>query len=289
MGQATPGSAVRRALLSYAIFRTVIDSGPLQWAIRTGRAARVARPVTRFLTGQIVHPGATGRYRLGANGAPFHLRHGTRDVDILNEIFATSVEERSYEPPGEARRELEGKPIRVLDLGGNIGLFGLFAFQRWRVEALRSFEPDPDNAAVLRATVAANDGLPWSVEEAAISNSSGTLRFRAGLFADARAADEDEQAVQVAKVDLFERDLACTLLKIDIEGGEWSLLGDPRFREIGARAIVLEWHQRGCPESDARRTARRLLNRAGYRVVKDDAAAHGENGILWALRRHTHG
>ena len=49
------------------------------------------------------------------------------------------------------------------------------------------------------------------------------------------------------------------LVKMDIEGGEWGILADPRIAR--QRALVLEYHPRGLP-------ARR---RGGVR----DRAAHG--------------
>ena len=55
-----------------------------------------------------------------------HLRHRSRDMDILNEIFIAGT----YSPPAgiEALR-----PLRALDLGGNVGLFGAFALHVWDV------------------------------------------------------------------------------------------------------------------------------------------------------------
>ena len=110
--------------------RSMTQTAPLQYVIGTGRAARVLSPRGRFLAGQIGT--ATRRYAL-ADGH-VHIRHRSRDIAILNEIWSR----RSYSPPIEI-----GGTLDVLDLGGNIGLFGLLAFTRWDVTRLRSYEPDP--------------------------------------------------------------------------------------------------------------------------------------------------
>jgi hypothetical protein len=41
-----------------------------------------------------------------------------------------------------------GRPIRVLDLGANIGLFGAWALGRFPVESILALKPDPENASV---------------------------------------------------------------------------------------------------------------------------------------------
>jgi FkbM family methyltransferase len=275
----------RRAIRSSALLTMLVKSGPGRWAIQTERAARLVTPVQRFLIGQAIRRNAVGSYRLRASGAVVHLRHATRDVDILNEVFGVSGGALSYEPPAEISDVLDDRRIAVLDLGGNIGLFGLYALHRWDVESLTSFEPDPANSTLLRATIAANgDQSKWQLEQAAVSNAHGRLPFRAGLFAEARAARNGEPAVEVPMVDFFERGKPVDLLKVDIEGGEWAILTDARFEHVAARAIVIEWHEEGCPETDAHAAILGLLARAGYRVVKDDPAEHGGNGVLWALR-----
>ncbi len=52
-------------------------------------------------------------------------------------------------------------------------------------------------------------------------------------------------------------------MKIDIEGAEWALLADPRFRELRAPVVGLEYHaQGGAPADPAPPRARRSRTRA---------------------------
>lgn len=263
--------------------RAAVKSPAAQALIQAQRAARVTRPSAGFLAAELARRGGVGRYRLRDGSAVVYLRHGTRDVHILNEIFGGTGGELSYEPPAKVATWLDGGPIRILDAGGNIGLFGLYALRRWTVAALRSYEPDPENAALLRANIAANQGS-WDMEQVAVSNARGTLRFAAGRCADARAALDGEVSIDVPAVDLFGEDHDVDLLKLDIEGGEWAILTDPRLATLAATAIVMEWHQHLCPEPDPHAAARRLLVGAGYEIVQDEPAEHGRNGVLWAAR-----
>jgi FkbM family methyltransferase len=250
------------------------------------RAARVVTPAPRFITGQLTRRNSVGRYAIRDTASVVHLRHATRDVDILNEIFGSTGGTLAYEPPELLRNKLEAKPIQVLDFGANIGLFAVFAFQRWDVRGLISYEPDPENASLLRSTMAANSRRwAWTVEEVAVSNRNGQLRFIPGLFSEGRAADPDEQAIEVPLTDVFALGHDVDLMKIDIEGGEWAILTDPRFQQICADTITLEWHSRSCPADDPHECAVRLLDGAGFDVVQDSPAAHGGNGTLWAARR----
>ncbi len=333
----TATSIARRAVRTSPAARTVVGSPPLRRAIGAGRAARVLRPVGCFLLGEaraapIGHArtetlerapgGAVGRYRISGTDLVVHLRHRSRDIEIFVEIFAPS--RLSYEPPPDVAAVLDALgPLRICDLGGNIGLFGLYALSRWPAASLRSFEPDPANAALLQATIAANEaGGRWELAQVAVSNADTTATFETGLLSESRLAasgrahaDDNARAenprerraatIEVGVVDFFAQPPA-DLLKIDIEGGEWAILGDPRLAEHPARAIALEWHQRMCPGPKAPHAARALLEVGGYEAIEQDRGA-GEgatrdgsaggngstggpgstaaNGLIWGLRR----
>ena len=75
------------------------------------------------------------------------------------------------------------------------------------------------------------------------------------------------------------------LVKIDVEGSEWAIFGDPRFERIGARVVAFEYHPQGCPEPDPRTAAITLFDRLGY-VVEEVDIAHAPAGVgmLWAWR-----
>jgi FkbM family methyltransferase len=175
---------------------------------------------------------------------------------------------------------------RVLDLGANIGLFGAYVLSRWPGSSIESFEPDPANLRLLRRVVATNAlAERWLVRGVAVADRDGEMGFAAGLFADAHLTSRAEERTSiVGVVDLFVQDHRVDLLKMDIEGGEWAILSDARLRTLAARALVLEWHAHGCPGSDGRDTAVRLLAGAGYDQFAEVERGR-ENGLLWAWRK----
>jgi FkbM family methyltransferase len=248
--------------------------------MRLWGAGSVLRPRLGFAVGEL--RGGIRRYSV-ASGSSVLLRHRSRDVDLVNEIFGAV---RAYEPPAALALELTG-PLRILDLGGNIGMFGTFALGRWNVRRMTSYEPDPDNAALLAATIADNHAMDcWSMRRAAVSNAAGAMSFLPGRLADSRRALADESGIEVEMVDLFSIDHRVDLLKMDIEGGEWAILCDPRLPELRARILVMEWHWRFAPEDDAHRAALARLGGAGYEIYVDrEDLPLGHTGLVWAARR----
>jgi FkbM family methyltransferase len=293
--------AFRKAIDRVPLLRRMVKSPIGQHLVQTERGARVVREPLRFSVAQLGLSRA-GQYRLRSSGLRVFLRHEnvlaaagaagspTGDVHILNEIFGGTSGQYAYDPPSALVAVFDAKPPRkVMDLGGNVGLFGADALGRWPSATIHSFEPDPSNLLVLRRVVAAN-GLEdrWSVTDAAVANYKGVMTFVADLFADshlATATDEPASAntVTVRTVDLFEQDHDVDLMKMDIEGGEWSILTDARLSDLKADALVLEWHARGCPEPDPRAAAARLLREAGYGHIEEVEVAT-YNGVLWAWR-----
>jgi FkbM family methyltransferase len=282
------GQRARGWIRRWGPVRQVVKSPPIQHQVMTVRAMTVIRDRPRFALRQLAGRRTHG-YELRGSGMKFHLRHRTGDVAILNKIFARDPALSSYEPPAEVAAALDAMPApRILDVGANIGLFGVYALRRWPDADLTAFEPDPDNFRVLGLTVAANDaGKRWIAVPAAVSNAPGELRFVPGQGAKAHLATAgDGEAISVPAVDFFEQQGdGIDLVKMDIEGGEWRILADPRLATLKARVIRLEWHVLGCPDPDARAAAIALLRAGGFTGIADGDREHGRNGVLWAWRQ----
>ncbi len=268
----------RRVLDTFPGLRTITDAPLARQVIQTGRAARALRPAGRFVVNQRGRA-TVDEYRLRGTDAAVYLRRRTRDVDILAEIFT----EGSYEPPPPVASLLRG-PLHVLDLGANVGLFGLYVMQRWPGSSVESFEPDPENHALLRRTAAAHPR--WRVHECAVSNDAEPLRFATGQYAEGRAAAEGEDATTVACADLFALlpSQRFDLVKMDIEGGEWPILVDARLAQLAARVVVMEWHEHRCPHPSPRAYACDLLAAAGFTSQWQEPGRFASNGLLWAWR-----
>ena len=255
------------------------------------RRPRVERVVALFVRSTVVEESARfvarellpGRrravYRLRGSASRVVIRHGTADVVTLDEVFHV----RDYELPGPVARELESLDApRVLDLGANIGLFGLFVLDRYPRARITSIEADPDNAAVLRECIAINRaGERWEVVEAVASAHEGTASFVAGEYSLSHVAAPGEAGIPVRAVDVFGYLAETDLAKIDIEGGEWGILCDPRLANAPVRAIVVEYHAFACPAPHPREAAAAALRTAGFDVEADGA---DDYGIAWARR-----
>jgi hypothetical protein len=94
----------------------------------------------------------------------------------------------------------------------------------------------------------------------------------------------DEGGIAVQAVDAFPYMQRADFVKIDIEGGEWALLADPRFADLPAKALVVEYHPHLCPAPDPRAHAEALLTGAGWKLQHMDFDMPPGHGVVWAWR-----
>jgi FkbM family methyltransferase len=243
------------------------------------------RFVARAVAGR---PGAHA-YRLRPVDATVLVRHDQSDAFVIHEVFRSGF----YTPPDPVRAILPAadEPIDVLDLGGNIGLFGLRIRSLYPRARIVAFEPEPDNARLLRRTIELNGAEDWEVVQACAAPAEGTLEFLDGSAGLSRIPDPGERGtITVPALDVFGYFDGVDLLKMDIEGGEWAILGDPRFPAAAPRAILLEWHSYHCPQDNPRRAAAQRLRELGYAVAHEHEPPEGDPdpyygaGTLWAWR-----
>ena len=134
-------------------------------------------------------------YRVRESGLRVLIAHRTPDVLTLDEIFHQHV----YEPPAAVAARLKqlGRPLRAVDLGANVGMWGIWLHGRFPVGQLTALEPEPDNAAKHRRVIELNRlGDSWELIEAAAACADGPVPFTAGTRDDgahrrARRAGDD--------------------------------------------------------------------------------------------------
>lgn len=275
------GTLIRSLMRRSALFGALMKTALVQRLVMAVRRQTTVTPSRGYFLAELLAVKTARRYSLRGNPFTVALRPGTRDTDILQEIF---YRDGVYTPPPALRDRLAAaKPLRGLDLGGNIGLFGIFLMGRYPGAQVLSYEPDPANLLLLNANIARN-GLAtrWRVVEACVSNFSGTVRFLAGRFADSSVvANGDGNPVRCD--DVFALTERFDIIKMDIEGSEWDILADSRLGALPADTLVLEWHAAGCPDDDPLGAAVHHLEAAGFAVAHLPRASTTD-GMLWAWR-----
>jgi FkbM family methyltransferase len=248
------------------------------------RSSVIARGRAGFLARELLGRRDERLYRVRGTPLPVLVRHGSADLVTLDDVFYSL--DYAIPPPVKALLEGRGAPLRVLDLGANAGYFGAFFLARHPEAQITAVEADPRNVRALRRAVeAGGQAGRWKVMEGAASTHGGSVRFVQALYSTAHVAAEGEQGdtVEVEAIDVLPLLDQADLVKIDIEGSEWPILADPRFRDCSAPAIVLEYHPEGCPGDDARATAERALREAGYRTQRAGQRPQGQ-GVIWGWR-----
>jgi len=245
--------------------------------------ARLVRQSGRFFIREIRRPPGVYLYQLRDGGSTVALRHVLHDGATMAEVFHRN----DYVPDPELARALKD-PRRILDLGANVGLFGIYAAQRWPHATIVGYEADPDNVAVHEQTIAAN-GLAgrWRVEPVAAGAHDGEVELAAGRamgsFVVAPGTDPGVPTIRVPVRDVMAEVAEADLVKLDIEGGEWEILADDRFRKEPPAVVVLEYHPHLGPEGDPRAAAERALREAGLKIADIWHRPDGY-GMVWAWR-----
>jgi FkbM family methyltransferase len=272
------------------LLRRAAQAPPLRGFLKRPAVERVVsvflrsstvRGSSRFVLRELPRRRVLARYRLRDGDFDVLIRHGTADVATLDEVFYR----REYDFPTPVRRGLDstGAPLSVVDLGANIGLFDLWVLGHFPDAQIVAVEPDPANLDVIRRCLTLNDRTGrWRLMEAAASNREGSASFTAGGASLSRIEAEGGN-LTVRTIDIFPYLERADLIKIDIEGGEWAILTDPRFRELAPRGLVLEYHPHLAPDGDPAELARSLVAGAGLHVEPASQFGPG-HGMLWAWR-----
>jgi len=243
--------------------------------------ARRVQPAWRFFLGEESGRGS-GTYAVRGRDAHVHLEHGTTDAATFDQAFVQGA----YAITDVAAAHLRslGRPPRALDLGANIGMWSAWLLADWPGAVVTAVEPLPRNAALLRRNVALADPSGRStVVEAAAGTAESRVVFGGGDFTNGRIL-EDGDGLAVRMIDAFPLMADVDLLNLDIEGGEWPILADPRFADVSAPVVMLEVHPMGAPAEDTLGHARQRLEALGYRTEVPLPPDYPGTGTIWAVR-----
>lgn len=262
-------------------------------------AARGVTTPLRFALNELFLVRGVRRYTLRRSGRTLVIRHPMSDALVVYEV----VNRRMYLPPPPVERVLQGvESPRIVDLGAHIGAATLGFIERFPTARVLAVEPQPQTAALLRRNVDAN-GLAGQCEvrEAAAGVAAGTASMEGFSFLAHFVRSDTEEAVDLLPpLRKYQRDGAgptevevldilplldgADLVKMDIEGAEWPILQDPRFRSLGISALVLEYHPQGAPQADTLAAVTTLLRDAGFTVDAPVEEYGSSVGVVWAWR-----
>jgi FkbM family methyltransferase len=152
----------------------------------------------------------------------------------------------------------------VYDLGANVGFYTLLAAKlAGPTGHVVAFEPVPRNLGYLRRHLALNECENVTVVPAAVSDRSGTSRFRDGPeHTVGSLTTSDGYEVNVVTLDAFDGPLP-RIIKIDVEGAEGDVLrGASRVLREARPIVLLSTHS-----TALRHECIGILTEAGYGVV----------------------
>lgn len=190
-------------------------------------------------------------------GRSVWLRPGTSD----GQVFVETFDGRFHVPPSWMP-----VPSSVLDLGANVGLVAAHYGVLWPGARIVCVEPDPGSALL----AARNSGR--LVDVCAVAGWSGTGEL-VGDQAYARRLVRDSGGGVVVRSlgELVDAHFGgwVDLVKMDVEGAEWDLLGDEAM--VGVGAVLVELHDlEGESDDDLIFSARALLESRGFVTERHD-------------------
>lgn len=162
-----------------------------------------------------------------------------------------------------------------LDVGANVGLYSLLAWSKVRPNGtIRSFEPEPATAAILRENFALNGLGHETIVEAAVGDAVGGVEFLVGRDAKARAASETDAMTRRVRLVTLDSVVATpsvfTVGKMDIEGYELkAFLGAERLLAAGyPKCWLLETNATCDRYEGSRAELQQLMARHGYELFE---------------------
>lgn len=208
------------------------------------------------------------------DGAVMKYRHATHDLEMMREIW----KDRYYTEGGF---DIPHGAV-VLDLGGGVGGFTVFAAQQY-AKKIYTFEPEPSSYDLLVTNTSRNPyAATVTAYQAAVTVDGGKTHLSGfGLMEDGvtvntgtpRVGDEGIEVESYSIHDVLGWESHWDVLKVDIEGYEVTLLNAFSREEFDKISMItMEFH--GGSEEDAQ---------ANGKAIKDYLAAHDfEVAMNWA-------
>lgn len=250
--------------------------------------------MTRMKVYRLIYRGPVKTVIDKSGAKPFLERNYWKIMNLIDDSIQVSISDITYTVTTEGWKEkaqisTQGgeKPVIkrflsdlqqddvVWDIGANIGLYSIPANSI--AEEVIAFEPVPYNAARLRSHAPEID-----IREIAISNKSGQINVESGDDISLGWSTEKGSKGQVSRDIVVPTEINArqpTVVKIDIEGGEWDVLhGMENWLSNGdIRLVYIEVHPHHLP---TKANINAYLEKFGYSCEK--FYQRGENHFVIA-------
>jgi FkbM family methyltransferase len=217
------------------------------------------------------------------NGLKFIVRAKTMDRSVLKEVWLKNIYNR------HAVKVEKGDT--VIDIGGHIGIFSIYAAHRSETGKVYAFEPFKENFNRLQDHKAINQKENLFVFNKGVAATAGkkTLFLSPDKNTGGHSLhlkNQSERKVEIETINLLafcdEHNISkIDFMKLDCEGAEFEILQSAEAILPRVKKIILECHPYG--ENTANNMVA-LLERNGYMVTRERNLDHSGIEMLYCKR-----
>jgi FkbM family methyltransferase len=227
-------------------------------------------------------PSKIVRFNIISRDAAYPVIIPINEVFRINEIF----QEHTY---SIMKLNNQNKPLNIIDVGANIGLFAIYMKCLNPENVIHCFEPSPSTFRLLKKNVGNIKGI--NIYPYGLFNSEGVATMylnndNTGENSIKATSSESQDIKEMITIPLKETNsefdklniTALNVLKIDTEGCEADILENIKHRLDAIDYILLEYHS----EKD-RRTIDNILK--GFHVVSSKATSYDVGQVKYLNSR----
>ena len=217
-------------------------------------------------------------------GTKMKIRVNSTDLMALINVWA--VEEYSNEEFKINNNDT------VIDIGGHIGLFSLYAAEKCKSGKIFTFEPVKENFNLLKENIEINNFKNIFPKNIAVSNNNSNITIFLnddqsghGMYKKTSKA-RNIKSINLEEIFLENEITICNLLKIDAEGAEFEILENINKNMFeNVENIIFEYHIFEKNSNDRLENIIKKLEMNGYKINKKPYS--DEIGLIYAIKKYS--